>query len=119
NWVKSRYPEVAAEAENLKRDGWELQGSPQAEIRDFGTGSWNDRKLDTAIVGISLEMRNRALGRYRTLCKLVGYQDDGEFQMIRSVHATDCSEQGQQKTGDWLTGLLFTSKWSASGCPAQ
>lgn len=112
-WLASGYPDLAAEAADLRDKGWELDGSPAATIEEFGPSNWGNRKLDTVVLRVTVPMKNRTIGQYRTVCHLLGYQQDSEFAMIRGTRTADCDAPGRQAIADWLAGLLFQSQWNA------
>jgi hypothetical protein len=112
HWVRIAYSEVANAAVRRRQEGWQLQ-SVEVSIYEFGLSEWSQRTMPTAVIEVNIRLSNPDLGRHETICYLAGYQEDLEFNRIRSTNVHQCGEAGISRIDRWLTGVNFQSQWNA------
>lgn len=95
---------------NKKMAGWELDGlGYKSELVDYGSARWQDRRIEAAVIDLTISLKNRALGKYETSCYRLSFLDDKEFHMWREPSMALCSEP--TSTTAWKTSHDFQSLW--------
>lgn len=110
DWVPVTFGGLAAEAGRRTREGWTL-AEGGSDVTEYGRSNWSGRSLETGVIRVRLKLKNADIGRYDDLCFDLAYQSDTEFQRVRSAQTFACDAPDQLKR--WLSGLSYTSNWSA------
>jgi hypothetical protein len=112
SWVEASFPIVESVSSRRRSEGWELQ-AVEASVYEYGISQWSGRMLPTAVIEVTIRVRNSDIGRHDTLCFLTGHQEDTEFRRIRSSEAVACGDTGAARIRAWLSSLNFDSQWNA------
>jgi hypothetical protein len=91
------------------RDFWQIE-SHRVELLDYGTATWSDRRLETALVKLEIEVFNRLRGERTSHCVVLGLLFDDEFGRLRDPVETTCDPGGEGQA--WLQGIGFDSRWT-------
>jgi len=104
------FPFFAREYGRQTSGGWELE---QAEylVHEFGESIINDRLLETIFVQVRVRMKHRDLGRYENHCFILGYQNDTEFNRLRSQFDQTCDAAPPQ-LANWMAARRYQSLWT-------
>ena len=88
---------------------WE-EDKRQVDLGDYGVGRWLGRSVEIVDMSLVIDIKNRKIGKYKSLCFNLMYVWDDEFKVVRDPLATECSDENIRKT--WLTKQSFESLWT-------
>lgn len=109
--IDQLYPAFTAWFAKRRAESWEFH-TRSIEVYDFGRSDWNDRRLETIYLRLTLTLKNRPIGSYAQSCWVFSRVDDSEFAMYRGPFVTSCDGAEtrillrQQQIG-------FQSEWNA------
>ena len=114
NWQEgaayAQFPKFVAWYQNMIRSRWELQ-SFNSEIFDYGRADWKGRSMETALVRVSIRLRNKILGEYQDGCFVFGRMNDTEFSMVRDPVEANCDQTSGLQA--WSKTRQMQSQWLA------
>jgi len=87
---------------------WE-EDKRQVDLVDYGVGRWLGRSVEIVDMSLVIDIKNRKIGKYKSLCFNLMYVWDDEFKVVRDPLATECSDENIRQT--WLTKQSFESLW--------
>jgi hypothetical protein len=105
------FPQLVQWRERYVGDRWEID-AVGADLRDFGTGVWKDRRAEAVFAVVNVDSKNRTLGEYRRHCFVVGYLVDAEFGLQRDPLEASCDDDDTALVA-WKVGHAFESRWWA------
>lgn len=103
------YPQLDRWLTQQGREQWTHEAT-EIELEDYGTAQWNDRRLETVVLSVTVEMVNAIRGEHRRNCAVLGLMLDDEFSVLRDPLLLECSAIAD--LGPWLDSVGFETRWT-------
>jgi hypothetical protein len=107
--IKNAFPSYANWFADRLSKQWEVSNT-KFELYDYGTASWNDRRIDAVFIKYEIKIKNRIIGKYEDRCSIIGWITDTEFAMNRDPFEVDC-DKAEISLVDWERKRAFEERW--------